>query len=145
MKAAQMPEPSKLGYLPPRITITPDEAIAKILDDPSTKGDAVERLQPEGREKIIIKEPIAIEEAAVPSQSVDKLDGMLDSISHDLDYLLNRTSDVEVVPVVPATSCVSYRKISKPPAPSVIEEIQEENEEDVKVPEAITDLLRTSC
>lgn len=145
MKAAQMPEPTKLGYPPPRITITPDEAIAKILDDPSTKGDAVERQQPEGREKILIKEPGAVEEPCIPSQGVDKLDGMLDSISQDLDYLLNRTSDVEVVPVVPAAACVGYRKISKPPAPSVIEEIQEENEDDAKVPEAITDVLRTSC
>lgn len=133
----------------PAITITPDEAIAKLLEDPSTK---TERQQPEGREKASVAEASMLQTTkAKPCKTVeeadgeDKLDGMLHSISHDLDYLLNRSADVdaETVPAIPSGG--TFRRISKPPAPSIIEEIQEENEEDVKVPEAITEVLRTSC
>lgn len=141
MKAAQ--DYTTFSYAPPRITITPDEAIARILEDPSTKS---ERQQPEGRERMATKEVLTEDVEARPNVINDKLDGMLDSISHDLDYLLNRTTDTDVelenrVPV-PSTS---FRKISKPPAPSVIEEIQEEAEEETKVPESVTEIFRTEC
>ncbi|KAF5306155.1 hypothetical protein FQR65_LT07431 [Abscondita terminalis] len=47
-----------------------------------------ERLQPEGVEALIIEEGV---ENKTESGKSDSLDGMLDKISHDLDYLLNRT------------------------------------------------------
>lgn len=56
---------------------------------------------------------------------------MLDKISHDLDYLLNRNA-------------TEY--ISPPPRPRGLPEvIQEEDEEEMKVSEEITDASRTNC
>lgn len=130
----------------PAITITPDEAIAKLLDDPSTKSDSIERQQPEGREKIPAGElPLQIPTTSEALEDDDKLEGMLDRISHDLDYLLNRSGEIDPEPSVPIPSMGSFRKISKPPAPSIIEEIREETEDEVKIPEAITEVLRTNC
>lgn len=113
-------------------SITPDEAIEKLLEDPSMRN---ERLQPEGREKV----PVSVE-ANAPG---DNLDGMLDSISHDLDFLLNRTPEIEPEPSVPVVTGSSFRKISKPPAINII--VEESEDETAKLPESITDVLRTSC
>ncbi|KYB25425.1 uncharacterized protein LOC100142542 [Tribolium castaneum] len=60
----------------------------------------------------------------------DNLDGMLDRISHDLDYLLNRSEE-------------GPRRHSK--TNIITEQIIEEVEEEGKVPDAITDILRTNC
>lgn len=115
-------------YPPPKIcVVTPDEAIEKLIEDPSMRNDA-ERLQPEGRE------------GATAERAEDNLDGMLDSISHDLDYLLNRTPEIETT-ALPSSS--SFRRISKPPAINII--VEESEDEATKLPEAITDVLRTSC
>lgn len=132
----------------PAITITPDEAIAKLLEDPSTKTESNERQQPEGREKVCIGDaPFQETKCKILEENNgdDKLDGMLDRISHDLDYLLNRSTEIDPEPTAVVPSVGSFRRISKPPAPSIIEEIQEETEEEVKLPEAITEVLRTNC
>lgn len=114
-------------------TITPDEAIDKLLEDPSMRN---ERLQPEGREKLP-PSPIELKPTS------DNLDGMLDSITQDLDFLLNRTPEIESESSVPVVTGSSFRKISKPPAINII--VEESEDEAAKLPESITDVLRTSC
>lgn len=126
----------------PLPTITPDEAIEKLLEDPSMRNEEVERLQPEGREKNVEALDPLIERTKVKPPS-DNLDGMLDSISHDLDFLLNRTPEIEPEPSVPVVTGSSFRKISKPPAINII--VEESEDETTKLPESITDVLRTSC
>lgn len=112
----------------PSIIITPEESINQILTK-SQDWPAITRIVPEGRDVIIESSEITSD------SSGDKLDGMLDRISHDLDYLLNRSDKLPV-------SVVNNRKKSV----SIQEEvIEEETEDEVKVPEAITDILRTNC
>lgn len=128
-------------------TLSPDEAIEKLLEDPSMRNEGAERLQPEGREKApVTVEPLdSLKERAKDAEvktSGDNLDGMLDSISHDLDFLLNRTPEIEPEPV-PVAAGSSFRKISKPPAINII--VEESEEESTKLPESITDVLRTNC
>lgn len=124
-------------------TITPDEAIEKLLEDPSMRNEGIERLQPEGREKLPLPlEPI-IEQTKPLEANPDNLDGMLDSISQDLDFLLNRTTEIEPEPPVPVVTGSSFRKISKPPAINII--VEESEDETSKLPESVTDVLRTSC
>lgn len=82
-------------------------------DEPEKSCSTAERKQPEGREK---SQPvISVTEAE---------EDMLDRISHDLDYLLNRRPSHNNG--APAFS----RKTSKPPATSVCSQIQEEDEDD---------------
>ncbi|XP_063921163.1 uncharacterized protein LOC135135989 isoform X2 [Zophobas morio] len=119
----------------PSIVITPEETITQILTTPQVADDWSKRTQPDGKEIATVSDKVA-EGATAPG---DKLDGMLDRISHDLDYLLNRGDDQDVC------AGPSTRKLSKIGATNVIEEENEETEEDVKVPESITDILRTSC
>ncbi|XP_044268389.1 uncharacterized protein LOC123013719 isoform X2 [Tribolium madens] len=91
----------------PSIVITPEEP-------PKLRGEIAtvcEKLEEEGRR--------------------DNLDGMLDRISHDLDYLLNRGEEGP------------GRRPSK--TSIITEQIIEEVEEEIKVPESITDILRTNC
>lgn len=157
MKAAKAEIMPLSVYSAPSIIVTPDEAIAKLLEDPCTRNKGTERLQPEGREKTANSEDFietseeltntfkSDQNSSECGKTDDNLDGMLDRISHDLDYLLNRTADLQPEPSVPVMTGSNFRKISKPPASSIIEEITEENEEDAKVPEAITEILRTSC
>ncbi|XP_050505456.1 uncharacterized protein LOC114338937 [Diabrotica virgifera virgifera] len=116
-------------------SISPDEAIAQILDYskdpplsvPPAEGSYKERTQPDGHDESIICEKAlsTVEEVSetemdspevsekpspvnsdikilVQSASVcesvksDNLDGMLDSISQDLDYLLNKSDEVAI-------------------------------------------------
>ena len=119
----------------PSIVITPEETITQILTTPQVADDWSKRTQPDGKEIATVSDKVE-EGATAPG---DKLDGMLDRISHDLDYLLNRGDDQDVC------AGPSTRKLSKIGATNVIEEENEETEEDVKVPESITDILRTSC
>ncbi|CAG9834331.1 unnamed protein product [Diabrotica balteata] len=117
-------------------SISPDEAIAKILDYskdtplslPPAEGSYKERTQPDGHDESIICEkalstveevsetemdspevsekpsPVNSENKIVVQSSAnvcdaiksDNLDGMLDSISQDLDYLLNKSDEVAI-------------------------------------------------
>jgi len=89
-----------------------------VEDEPETSFSTSERRQPEGREK---------PQAAISVTSVTEgAEDVLDRISHDLDYLLNRKPPQNNGSVlgVPAFS----RKTSKPPATSVCSQIQEEDE-----------------
>lgn len=98
------------------------------IDDGSK---SAERLQPEGREKTV--EPTGGGEKKSP----DSLDGMLDKISHDLDYLLNRNA-TEYIPPPPPLITPRSRGL-----PEVIQE--EDEEEPAKVPDDITEISRTNC
>lgn len=69
-----------------------------------------ERKQPEGVEDKIGKK----------DSEEDNIEGMLDRISHDLDYLLNRKPSIVT------------RKTSKPPSNSVGRKIMEEDEDEIK-------------
>ncbi|ERL93100.1 hypothetical protein D910_10402 [Dendroctonus ponderosae] len=100
---------------PPQVIITPDDAISKILEA-ETIADQSQRTQPDGHaenqesdsEAIVKQEQETI--ASKPRQVTfreDNLDGVLDSISHDLDYLLNRNEDL--------TTELEVRKVSKLP------------------------------
>lgn len=86
--------------------------------DAQTESSVSERKQPEGREKACV---------VTETEDDDNLDGMLDRISHDLDYLLNRTA-VPEIQVTPATTTHPVRKTSKPPP--IIGQIKEEDEEE---------------
>jgi len=89
-----------------------------VEDEPETSFSTSERRQPEGREK---------PQAATSITSVTEgAEDMLDRISHDLDYLLNRKppqNNGSVLGVPPIS-----RKTSKPPATSVCSQIEEEDE-----------------
>ncbi|RZC38042.1 uncharacterized protein BDFB_006490, partial [Asbolus verrucosus] len=129
----------------PSIIITPEESINQILTTSQTD-DWTKRTQPEGKEIIAtVSDKIELETSVTPSN--DNLDGMLDRISHDLDYLLNRSENQDVCAATPGFNGSGVRKLSKPSTSSVINEeiIEEEGEDDIKVPESITDILRTSC
>lgn len=87
-------------------------------DEPDTSFSTSERRQPEGREK---------PQAAIPVTAVaEGAEDMLNRISHDLDYLLNRKPPQNSGSAlgVPSFS----RRTSKPPAASVCSQIQEEDE-----------------
>lgn len=85
-------------------------------DEPEKSCSTAERKQPEGREK---SQPvISVTEAE---------EDMLDRISHDLDYLLNRR------PPHNNGAPAFARKTSKPPAASVCSQIQEEEEDETSV------------
>lgn len=103
----------------PSIVITPEESISQILSEERTKNP---------QEIVTVSEKIELEINPAPG---DKLDGMLDRISHDLDYLLNRSEEGP------------SRRHSK--SNVITEQIIEEVEEEIKVPDSITDILRTSC
>lgn len=151
-------EPPRRIIYPPKVIITPDDAIAKILEtEMVVEQSNHERTQPDGHdEDITIEKTVkALDEGiktieenkeAVRSPpdnntevSGDKLDGMLDSICHDLDYLLNRSDEVDPV------STSTLRRVSKPPGASVKHRIPEEllKDESINIPESIT--LRTNC
>jgi len=104
------------GGQPDGQEVSPQET--SVEDEPETSFSTSERRQPEGREK---------PQAATCITSVTEgAEDMLDRISHDLDYLLNRKPPQNNGSVlgVPAFS----RKTSKPPATSVCSQIQEEDE-----------------
>ncbi|KAJ9586827.1 hypothetical protein L9F63_019579, partial [Diploptera punctata] len=84
---------------------------------------SVERKQPEGREK---PQPVI---SVTPSLEVE--DDMMDRISHDLDYLLNRKCPQNNGSALSVPTFT--RKTSKPPATSVRSHIQEEEEEETSV------------
>lgn len=154
---------------PPKVIITPDDAIAKILESETViippenlllKAEH-ERTQPDGHDDCVttevILEPVkeedevtisevvptvsaVVDEELRPKISEDKLDGMLDSISHDLDYLLNRSEDVENL-----VQTSTLRRVSKPPGASVKNKIPEEllKDDTTILPESVT--FRTNC
>lgn len=99
-----------------------------------------ERKQPEGREK-------TCQMAEVSASTDDNLDGMLDRISLDLDYLLNRT--IPEIHITPATLPMHVRKTSKLPASSVRGQIKEEDEQQVDSAEENDDcamgIAKTAC
>ncbi|KAJ4440133.1 hypothetical protein ANN_08271 [Periplaneta americana] len=96
--------------------------------------NTVERKQPEGREK---PQPVV---SITPATEAEE--DMLDRISHDLDYLLNRKPPQNNGSVLGAPAF--SRKTSKPPATSVRSQIEEEDEEDVAVPgETVTNVNGT--
>lgn len=119
--------------------VTPDEAIEKLLENPSLRSSELERLQPEGKEK-----PASNVESlgSEPKPSDDNLDGVLSSISHDLDFLLNRTPEIEAESSSAVTRA-GFKRVTKPPTINII--LEESEEESPKLPEHLTDVLRTSC
>lgn len=178
-------EPPRHINFPPKVIITPDDAIAKILESETVilpseliRAEADhERTKPDGHEEhgAIEKslEPLKEEEEeytdektnfkkstspiprksdsvlklcdesvpSLPKLSDEKLDSVLDSISHDLDYLLNRSGgDVEEI-----GQTNTLRRVSKPPGASVKHKIPEEllTEDSTDIPESVT--LRTDC
>lgn len=119
-------EPSKNR----RVEISENVEIIELQEDTELE---MERKQPEGREKSHVSEEI----------EDDNLDGMLDRISHDLDYLLNRTNDVPEIQITPAPS-MHTRKTSKPPSNSVRGQIKEEDEtEETNCKDS--DIGKTAC
>jgi hypothetical protein len=88
-------------------------------DETGKPCSSAERRQPEGREK---PQPVI----SVSSVTEEKED-MMDRISHDLDYLLNRRPPQNNGSMLGAPTF--SRKTSKPPATSVRSQIQEEEEE----------------
>ncbi|KAJ8964500.1 hypothetical protein NQ314_004788, partial [Rhamnusium bicolor] len=148
-------EPPRRIIYPPKVIITPDDAIAKILETETVVVQPErERTQPDGHDESItvektiktLEENIKSIEEVVPEASSsttasgDKLDGMLDSICHDLDFLLNRSDEVDSG--IPNST---LRRVSKPPGASVKHKIPEEllKDETTNIPESIT--LRTNC
>lgn len=135
---------------PPQVIVTPDDVISRILETETTAVQT-ERTQPDGHAEIMsnLENSTAEtqQETAANSNTHhvefkdDNLDGVLDSISHDLDYLLNRNDEAETVM---GTSTLT-RKVSKPPGASVINKIPEEliKDENNAGPEGI--MLRTNC
>ncbi|XP_066246025.1 uncharacterized protein [Euwallacea similis] len=135
---------------PPQVIITPDEAISRLLETETTAVQT-ERTQPDGHADIVSnREAEEGEEATLSprntSFSKDNLDGVLDSISHDLDYLLNRSEETETS----MGASTLTRKVSKPPGASVMNKIPEElvveegsNGGRSAGPERI--MLRTNC
>ena len=81
---------------------------------------SVERKQPEGREK---PQPVI---SVTPSTEAEE--DMMDRISHDLDYLLNRKPPQNNGSALSVPTFT--RKTSKPPATSVRSQIEEEEEEE---------------
>lgn len=95
--------------------VSPQGADAE--DETGKSCSSFERRQPEGREK------------PQPVISVSEVEeDVLDRISHDLDYLLNRRPPQNNGNVLGAPTF--SRKTSKPPATSVRSQIQEEEEDD---------------
>lgn len=107
----------------PMIIVTPDEFAATTTVQDVKKplpAVVVERTQPDGHEKAAnvtneVKE-------TQPSSSSDNLDGMLDRISHDLDYLLNGKEQ-------PTTATI--RRSRTPSCLGVIHQIDEEDDDSV--------------
>lgn len=103
-------DPDGKEVSPEQSKIEEDGSNSEKTDSSSVPEAEAERKQPEGHD--------AKDKNFIPSQ--DHMEGMLDRISHDLDYLLNRKS-IQI-----------NRKTSKPPSNSVRGKIREEDEEDVK-------------
>lgn len=114
------------------------EPIRESNESDLKEGVEMERKQPEGREKTHV----------VDETKADNLDGMLDRISHDLDYLLNRTADIPEIQITPvqsaAVSSGHVRKTSKPPGSSVRGQIKEEDEESEETSKDC-DIGKTAC
>jgi hypothetical protein len=91
--------------------------------EPEKLCSTVERKQPEGREK-----PQSMITVASVAEGGDD---MLDRISHDLDYLLNRRPPQSNGSVLGAPAF--SRKTSKPPATSVRSQIEEEEEDEASI------------
>ncbi|XP_071057708.1 uncharacterized protein [Onthophagus taurus] len=126
-----IPTKVKLPQNPPIITITTED---------SSKEEDDQRLQPEGQEKA----QNAVNETVSGDNKIrfgDNLDEMMDKISHDLDYLLN-DNELAVQKTLP--SIQSMKRVSKSQV-CIFEQIKEEPEEEVKVPESITNVSRTDC
>lgn len=182
-------EPPRHTAIPPKVIITPDDAIAKILESEAVilpselvggepdfdklKSNrhedfvspemTLETLQEETEEEeedtnYVVKDLPSEEKPAMsfisesvlkfskesaptlPKLSDEKLDSVFDSISHDLDYLLNRGTGIEDNLQTPNV-CV----VPKPPGANIKNKIPETllNEEASNIPESVT--LRTEC
>lgn len=127
-------QPTRISKMP-TVPISPDEAIAKILDyssdPPVADSQYRERTQPDGHDENLMCEktlstveevseteidspevsekpspvnkevkvsasPTVKVQVSSTSDKCDKLDGMLDSITQDLEYLLNNSQEVPV-------------------------------------------------
>lgn len=118
---------------PPQVIITSDES--EVIENESGT-----RTQPDGHaEAVATNEFEEVVETKQTPITERNLDGVLDSISHDLDYLLNRSESFEL-----ETSTIGKRT-SKLAAASVVTEIPEEfvTEECNFGAEGI--VLRTNC
>lgn len=126
---AELPiiSPKKSPVKKVEINETPQIIESPVLEIP-------ERKQPEGREIIPeIKED-------VPQDNLDK---MLDRISDDLDYLLDRNILPEIQ-ITPPSLTGSLRRTSKLPGSSIREEIKEEDE-DLELCSEVVDIGKTAC
>lgn len=120
-----------------RLTDTNDIEEIEKIEAPKVES-VLERKQPEGREKTCL---------VTESVDEDNLDGMLDRISLDLDYLLNRNTvpEIQVTPASSTTTPIhSVRKLSKPPASSIRGQIKEEDEEEETIDNDIG-IAKTAC
>lgn len=176
-KKLQITEPARHISLPPKVIITPDDAIAKILEseaivlpselacadikpdkfvENTLSDEHLEPLKEEEEEDLEDHKPrestatteltedntLFLKDDQVSSSTLsdEKLDSVLDSISHDLDYLLNRGMETDE-----KSSTPTLRRVSKPPGFSVKNKIPEEilNDESINKLESVT--LRTEC
>lgn len=104
---------------------------------------ATERLRPEGEEMKV--KSMAEERASVSTTDVkdnDNMDAVMDSITNDLNYLLN--DEYEQGSPSVGNSSGGVRRISRPPSIAVFEQIAEEAEEEGKVV-LETSVMRTNC
>lgn len=177
IKKLQITEPARHISFPPKVIITPDDAIAKILESeaillpselPCTdikpdkfavnilSEEHLEPLKEEEEEDLEEHKPrqstatnestksnaLILREDQVSSSKLsdEKLDSVLDSISHDLDYLLNRSMEIDE-----KTSTPCLRRVSKPPGSSVKNKTPGEilNDDITNKVESVT--LRTEC
>lgn len=132
-------EPCESIELPGTVRMRDDEEKKTPVKrvEPLVAESVLERKQPEGREK-----------TCLVSETVDddNLDGMLERISLDLDYLLNKSTvpEIQVTPATPTATIHPARKLSKPPASSVRGQIKEEDEEDEAMDNDIG-IAKTAC
>lgn len=86
--------------------------------------------QPSGTAKLTTNAPPTI--TVTPTDDTDKtIDGMLDRISHDLDYLLNRMAEIPPAPPPPLSAAPTQPPLMHPTNLSVHEVILEEEAEDL--------------
>lgn len=138
-------EPATMTY--PMIVVTSDDYGANSLPEKklvqSSASTIVERTQPDGHEKCVIvatelKESLPSNSTSTTSTS-DNLDGMLDRISHDLDYLLNGKEEM-----IEATTTATIRRARATSRLGIIHQIEEEDDDSVAEANA-QNIANTNC
>lgn len=141
-------------YPAPKITITKEDSIDNAKERQQPDGVEEKRLICDAQRKI---DPLCgkkedsmtgkkeiVTESTQTSEKADKnLDAVIESISHDLDYLLNHDAELDLEPTNVVVNYGSLRRISK--HPPIIEQIEEEEEEEKKDCETVSTILRTNC